>query len=46
MALLKLPCEYPTLQRVRWKECFGYLSEEEQLKLMETLKKICDIVSV
>jgi len=46
MALPKLPCEYPALQKTRWKECFGDLSKEEQLKLMETIKRICEICSV
>jgi len=46
MALPKLPCEYKELQRRRWKECFGDLSLEYQIKLMEIISKICDVVSV
>ncbi len=46
MALKKLPCEYPELQEKRWKECFGMFTDEEQLKLMNQISKICDICAV
>jgi len=46
MALKKLPCEYLSIRKSRWEECFGDLPIESQLKLMEIIKKICDITSV
>lgn len=46
MALPKLPCEYKELQRRRWKDCFGNLSEEEQLKLIKVIQRITEICEV
>ncbi len=46
MSLPKLPCEYKSLQRSRWNQCFGDLSEEDQLKLMGQISKISKIVKV
>ena len=46
MSLPKLPCEYPILIKNRFKECFGDLSETQQLKIMETIINISKLVEV
>jgi hypothetical protein len=44
MALPKLPCEYPELEKQRWKHCFGDLPETKQKELKQIIEKINKII--